>query len=543
MQTPRFNPSSLRAKLIGVTVLLTVASSALIGTNVVLISRLHGNAAKQKLFGLGPAYAYQLLADGYALLEQSGRSRAATVSDMQSVIRANSNRYATLLRGDAQRGIPPVENPQVRASLERRVARWQHEFTPALETVMATSGREDTRSALAVLAPLLTDYAHATLIGADDEERVLTAQLESVRVLQFMFGLVAIIVVACVWRIADRTSRRAEALADVARRISDGELALAAPHDGADELAQLGRAFNAMTGTLRSTIEAEKGARVELQKLFTTIGETAETVASSTAEILQGTTEQASGAQTQASAVVHTVSTVQQVAKAADEAASRARSVAEAASRAVESGETGRRAAEQAVECMNLVHEQTELVARSILELADKAHSIGEVTTTIHDIADRTNVLAVNALIAAAQAGEHGSAFRVVANEVKLLAGQCKVANTRVGSILNEIARATQRAINAAETSNTSVDHAITVVNEAGDTIAVLLQTVQHATNSAMQIVSSALEQSAAMERIQREITKISNTTEQNVVSSKQAEVAARRLSQRGATLMKLVTT
>jgi methyl-accepting chemotaxis protein len=543
MHQPLFNLASLRAKLIGITVLLTVASAALIGTNFVLVSRLHGNAAKQKLFGLGPAYAYQLLADGYALMVPPGRSRAAILADMQSVIRANSSRYAILLRGDAKKGIPPVTNPQVRASLEHRVERWEREFIPALHRLMETSTREDGQKSLAVVAPLLMDYAHATLVGADDEEHVLTAQLESARVLQLMFGVVAIIIVACVWRIAERTSRRAEALADVARRITEGELALEAPSAGSDELAQLGRTFNAMTGTLRTTIEAEKGARIQLQKLLAMIAETAETVASSTAEILQGTTDQASGARTQASAVVHTVTTVQQVARAAEAAASRAQSVADAARQAVQTGEAGRRAAEQAVECMNLVHEQTDLVARSIIELAERAHSIGEVTTAIHDIADRTNVLAVNALIAAAQAGEHGSAFRVVANEVKLLAEQCKAANAQVGSILGEIARATQRAINAAETSNASVDDAITIVNEAGDTITTLLQAIQHATNAAMQIVSSALEQADGMEQIQREMTKISTTTDQNVASSKQAELAARRLSQRGATLMKLVAT
>jgi methyl-accepting chemotaxis protein len=542
MQSQLFNLASLRAKLIGITVLLTVASVALIGANVLLLSHLHGNVAKQKLFGLGPTYAYHLLADCYALLEESGRARETTLADMHRVISANSNRYSILLHGDASRGIPPVENLQVRASLEHRVDRWETELKPALQRLMETATREDIQRAVATLAPLLVDYARATLVGADDEERVLTAQLERVRALQFLFGLVALIIVICVWRIADGTSKRAEALAQVARRITGGELAVEAPSAGSDELAQLGRAFNAMTGTLRTTIEAEKGGRIQLQKLLAMISETAESVASSTNEILQGSTAQAVGARTQASAVVHTVTTVQQVARAAEQAASRARSVADAASRTVETGEAGRRAAEHAVECMNLVHEQTELVARSILELAERAHSIGEVTTAIHDIADRTNVLAVNALIAAAQAGEHGAGFRVVANEIKQLAEQCKASNTQVGSILNEIARATQRAINAAEASNTSVDDAITVVNEAGDTITALLEAIQHATGAAMQIVSSALEQSEGMEQIQREMTKISSTTDQNLASSKQAELAARHLNQRGAELMKLVT-
>jgi methyl-accepting chemotaxis protein len=149
----------------------------------------------------------------------------------------------------------------------------------------------------------------------------------------------------------------------------------------------------------------------------------------------------------------------------------------------------------------------------------------------------------VNALIAAAQAGEHGLAFGVVANEVKLLAEQCKAANAQVSSMLAEIARATQRAIDAAEKSNRSVDTAIPVVNEAGDTITALLQSAEQATRAAMQIVASALEQSAGMERIQREMTKISTTTDQNLASSKQAELAARRLNQRGAALMKLVAT
>jgi methyl-accepting chemotaxis protein len=533
--------SSLSAQLGGMTLLLLAASLILIVTNVVSISSMRGNAAKQKLFGLGTSYAYELLANSYALIDASAADRSRLTENMRNVIRANSERYEVLLRGDREHHIRPVTNPHVRQSIELRARRWRTEFEVVLQSLLAASTPEQTRAALAVVAPMLEDYARATIIGADEEQLVLTEQIEKVVYLQFGFAAFTALVLACVFRIARRTSRRAEALASVARRIAAGELTLSAPSTGADELAVLGGAFNDMTRTLHATIEAEKSARVRGEELLHTITETASSLASSTAEILAGTTQQAAGAELQASAVVQTVNTVREVSEAADRAAARARSVADAARRSVETGEVGRRAVENAIGRMGAVNEQTEGVAKSILQLAERAQAIGEITAAINDIAHQTNLLSLNASIEAARAGERGAGFRVVAREVRSLAERCKAANAKVSFILSEIDRATGNAVISAEQASVTANSAIQVVNAAGETISSLLETINDASRAAMHIASSSEQQTAGMDLIQVAMKDIHRTTHQNLASSQQAEFAARKLNQHGVDLMKLV--
>src|SRR4051794_27021133 len=134
--------SSLSAQLGGMTLLLLAASLILIVTNVVSISSMRGNAAKQKLFGLGTSYAYELLANSYALIDASAADRSRLTENMRNVIRANSERYEVLLRGDREHHIRPVTNPHVRQSIELRARRWRTEFEVVLQSLLAASTPE-----------------------------------------------------------------------------------------------------------------------------------------------------------------------------------------------------------------------------------------------------------------------------------------------------------------------------------------------------------------------------------------------------------------
>jgi len=147
--------------------------------------------------------------------------------------------------------------------------------------------------------------------------------------------------------------------------------------------------------------------------------ETTGVLASSAAEILAATTQQASGASETSAAVAETVTTVDEVAQTAEQAAQRAKTVAESAQRAAEIGKTGRRAVEESNAAMAAVKEQVESIAESILALAEQAQAIGEIIATVNDIAEQTNLLALNAAVEAARAGEQGRGFGVVAGDRK----------------------------------------------------------------------------------------------------------------------------
>lgn len=269
--------------------------------------------------------------------------------------------------------------------------------------------------------------------------------------------------------------------------------------------------------------------------------QTSGVLATSAAEILAATTQQASGAIESLEAVTETAATVDEVVRTAEQASERARHVADSAQRAAEIGRQGRVAVDGSINAMERVREQVESIGDSILVLADQAQAIGEIISTVTDLAEQTNLLALNAAIEAARAGEHGRSFGVVAGEVKSLAEQSKSATQRVRQILEEIQRATGTAVMATEQGTKQVATSARQVTEAGETIRSLADAVAEAAQAAAQIAASAGQQSSGMAQVREAIGNIQLAEQQNLAATQQAESAARDLNRLGSYLLRLV--
>lgn len=269
--------------------------------------------------------------------------------------------------------------------------------------------------------------------------------------------------------------------------------------------------------------------------------ETTGVLASSAAEILAATTQQASGASETSAAVAETSTTVDEVAQTAEHAAERARAVAESARRAAEIGKSGRRAVEESIAAMDGVKEQVQSIAESILALAERAQAIGEIISTVNDVAEQTHLLALNAAVEAARAGEHGRGFAVVASEVRGLAEESKRATVQVRQILGEIQRATNAAVMTTERGSNEAAAGVRQVHAAGETIRELADAAAEAAQAAAQIVASAGEQAAGMSQIRHAMASVQEATHQTLASTRQAEGAAQDLNRLGARLLDLV--
>jgi methyl-accepting chemotaxis protein len=264
-------------------------------------------------------------------------------------------------------------------------------------------------------------------------------------------------------------------------------------------------------------------------------------LASSSSEILATTTQVASGAAETATAVTETMATVEEVKQTAQLASQKARYVSDSAAKAAEISHAGRASVEEAIALMQRIEAQMVTVGQSIVRLSEQSQAIGEITATVNDLAEQSNLLAVNAAIEAARAGEQGKGFAVVAQEVKSLAEQSKQATAQVRAILGDIQKATTAAVMATEQGSKTVEAGVRQSGEAGEAIRRLAESVAEAAQAATQIAASSQQQIVGMEQVALAIENINQASMQNVAGTRQAESAAHDLHELGRRLGQMV--
>jgi len=272
----------------------------------------------------------------------------------------------------------------------------------------------------------------------------------------------------------------------------------------------------------------------DMAKVLTEIGEVVNTLGSSAEEILASTTELAASATQTATAVTQTTTTVEQIRQTAQVASQKARHVADSAQDAARTSQAGRRATEQTTAGMGRVREQMASIAESMGRLSEHGQAIGQIIATVDDLAQQSNLLAVNASIEAAKAGEQGKGFAVVAQEVKSLAEQSRQATTQVRAILGDIQRATGAAVMATEQGGKAVEAGLAQSVEAGQSIQALAEGVSAAAQAAAQIAASSQQQLAGMDQMVLAMESIKQASGQNVDGARQLEASARGLADLG---------
>lgn len=533
-------PASSLYGALGLAMLLFVAASALlVGSSFIALERVQADLAATSSLGK-ERLAYQMIYTASHLERAAGPDRAAAADELRRLMARNERLFASLANSEEGIGLAAANDPAALTQLEQARQQWRDEVRPALES--AISSAPLSRGALDALDPEIRAFAARLDELISRIEQAGLTRLQRSQLLQFGFSALALLLLLHVLRVGRRLAHRTRALAELAEKVSAGDLAQKASVEGSDELAVLGDSFNAMTERLAGMIDNERGSRERLEALLATIAETAQHLSSSAAEILAGTTQQVEGMREQSSAVAQTVTSVDEVLQTSEQAAQRAQHVAASYDNAVKISNEGRRALDDTVQVMNAVSARTETIAADILSLAENSLEIGEIVSVVAEIADQTNLLALNAAIEASRAGEHGRGFNVVASEIRTLADQSKSATTRVRRILMEIQKSTNSAVIGAEDGSKSVSRALETVSEAGETIRQLEAIVADSARSVAQIAASAGQQRAGMKQIHEAMHYIEQTSSQNLSAIRQAEEAAKDLNELGSRLKEMLT-
>ncbi len=323
----------------------------------------------------------------------------------------------------------------------------------------------------------------------------------------------------------DRMAKSLRAMAAAAEQIAGGDLRVSLQPQSPSDL--VGNAFVRMVENLRRQISG--------------IVEGTAVIGSAASEIVASTVQLASGSSESAAAVSQTTTTVEEIRQTAQLASEKARAVSDTAQRVAEVSHGGRKSTADVSAAMTRIRTQMDAIAQSMMRLSDQSQTIGQIIATVEDLAAQSNLLAVNAAIEAAKAGEQGKGFGVVAQEVKSLAEQSRQATDRVRSVLGDIQKATTVAVLATEQGGKAVEAGTLQTEVAAESIGTLAGSITEAAQAATQIAASSQQQLVGMDQVAGAMESIKQASVQNVASAKQLETSARNLNDLGQRLKQMV--
>ncbi len=431
---------------------------------------------------------------------------------------------------------------------------------PAVQQLLVnrrTQVMEEIRSS--ILQMKNAERAKLAVRAKEQDNSVRVAQLTIVIGIPFFFVLLS----AVAMMVSRDIAKPLREMSQAAEKIREGNLSVSVPGEGrSDEVGALGQALNAMIAALRQSAEiAERVADGDLtvqvrpqserdvlghalhrmvenlRVMLSDLGKASSLLSASASQIAAAAVQMAAGAAQTSTAVVETTATVGEIRQTAQVASQEAEFVAKRAQDAAQTAQQGREATDAAGVGMNRIREQMDSIANSMVRLSEQSQAIGEIIASVDDLTQQSNLLAVNAAIEAAKAGERGKGFAVVAQEVKSLSEQSKQATTQVRTILNDIQKATGAAVMATEQGAKSVESGVLQSTQAGGSIRILEQSVTEAAQSASQISIASQEQLIGMEQVAQAMDSIKKASVQNVDSARGLEDSARELTALGGRL------
>ncbi|MFP5498274.1 MAG: methyl-accepting chemotaxis protein [Gammaproteobacteria bacterium] len=351
----------------------------------------------------------------------------------------------------------------------------------------------------------------------DNEASLARTLLLNVTAAALLLGVVA------AWLIAGQIVAPLRQALSVANRIAEGDLSHDIQASRQDELGQLQRSIGQMTLNLRGLISG--------------IGDSAQQIASA-AEQLSAVTEQTrDGVDGQKQETEQVATAMNEMLATSQEVARHAEQASLAAAEADRQAGQGDQVVAEAITHIEHLAQEMARSSQAMQGLQQESRKIGSVLEVIKSVSEQTNLLALNAAIEAARAGEAGRGFAVVADEVRSLAQRTQQSAEEIEELISGLHRGTQQVADIMDNSRSLTDNSVQLTRRAGEALAGITRTVSVIQEMNPQIAAAAEEQTAVAEEINRSVLKVKDVSEQTWAASQDTAAASVELARLGADL------